>query len=359
MLKFDQMITCIDAHTAGEPLRIFLSDMPAVDVEVEGRETAKLIPDFPSIKGNTILEKREYVLENYDHIRKMLMLEPRGHAGMYGCIVVPPVTEDGDFGVLFTHNEGLSYMCGHGIIAITKVAIEIGLYKAKEGNNTVKIDSPSGRITSFAEFKNGKVERVRFENVPSFVYKENFTVPVEGYGDVPCVVGSCGPFYVYVESEHFGLEVCPENVDKFIEIGMKIKYYVQEKYNIVHPTNPGIFDIYGTIFTSPLEREGNKVTSKNVCIFAEGQVDRSPTGTGTAGRVAILAHQGLLKEGDILVNKSIIDTEFEGKILERTKVDEFEAVVPEVSGTAYIMGFNHIVVDPQDSLQEGFRLIGG
>lgn len=358
-MKFEKMISCIDAHTAGEPLRIFLSDMKPVSIPYKEGKSFLLDADFPSIPGNTILEKRAYVLSHYDPIRKLMMLEPRGHAGMYGCIVVPPVTPDGDFGVLFTHNEGLSYMCGHGIIAITKIAAEIGIYQAKEGMNTVKIDSPSGRITAFADLNKGQVERVRFENVPSFVYKDEFLVPVEGYGEVPCVVGSCGPFYVYVEAGHFGLEVKPENVEAFIKIGMAIKYYVQETYSIVHPKEPGIFDIYGTIFTDPLVREGNRVKSKNVCIFAEGQVDRSPTGTGTAGRVAILSHQGLLKEGDVLENRSIIDTPFEGKILRRTKVGDFDAVVPEVSGTAQIMGFNHWVLDEKDPLKEGFRLIGG
>jgi len=340
MINFERMINCIDAHTAGEPLRIITSGLPP-------------------IKGSTILEKRKYMLKNYDHIRKMMMLEPRGHAGMYGCIIVPAVTEDGDFGVLFTHNEGLSTMCGHGIIAIAKVVVETGMYAAVEGTNIVRIDSPAGRITAYVDYAKGKVDNVRFENVPSFVYKENFTVPVEGYGDVPAVVGFCGAFYVYIEADKLGLEVCPENVETFIKLGMEIKYHVIDNYEIVHPIESGLNSIYGTIFTGPLKKENETITSKNVCIFADGQVDRSPTGTGTAGRVAILHHNGLLNEKENLVNLSIIDTPMGGKVLGKTKVADFDAVVPEVSGTAFIMGFNQLVLDPEDTLPEGFRLIGG
>jgi len=165
MLQFSRIINTVDAHTAGEPLRIITSG-------------------FPAVKGKTILEKRRCVKENYDHLRKMLMLEPRGHSGMYGCLLTEPATEDGDYGVIFMHNEGYSTMCGHGIIAVTKVAVESGMIYIATGETKVelKIDSPAGRITAWAEVKNGKVGKVGFYNVPSFVYKEDLAVPVGGVG---------------------------------------------------------------------------------------------------------------------------------------------------------------------------------
>lgn len=338
-MNFSHYITCIDAHTAGEPLRIVTSG-------------------FPKIFGKTILEKRDYVLKNLDHLRKMIMLEPRGHSGMYGCILVSPVTEDGDLGVLFTHNEGLSSMCGHGIIGVTKVAIETGMILSKEGENIVKIDTPAGRVTAFADVLNGKVERVRFRNVPCFVYKENISVIVDDIGEIKVDVVYGGAFYVYLDTEKVGLEMVPENTEAYVRIGMEIKHKVMSVMTFDHPDS-GVNWLYGTIFFTKPERESeNLVKTMNICIFAEGQVDRSPTGTGTGGRIALHYSRGELQKSDILLNLSIIDTPFEGKVIEDTKVGNYNAVVTEVSGTAQIVGFNQLVLDPEDPLPEGFRIVG-
>lgn len=338
MMRFKHYINCIDAHTGGEPLRIITSGLPPIE-------------------GDTILEKREYMLKYYDGLRKMMMLEPRGHSGMYGCIIVPAVTEDGDFGVLFTHNEGLSSMCGHGIIAVTKVAIETGMIPAENGVKIVKIDSPAGRITAYADIKDGEVEKVRFQNVPCFVYEENVKVSIDGIGEVTGEVVYCGAFYVYLDVNEVGLKVNPENAEELVRIGMEIKNKVAASMEFNHPTS-GVNWLYGTIFYKPLKREDNKLHTKNICIFAEGQIDRSPTGTGTGGRVALHYSKGEMKKGDILINNSVIDTTMEAKIIEDTKVGEYDAVITEVSGTAYIAGFNQLVLDPKDPLPEGFRISG-
>lgn len=339
VITFKNIITCIDSHTGGEPTRIITSG-------------------FPPIPGKTILEKREYVLEHYDHLRKMLMLEPRGHSGMYGCIIVPPVTEDGDFGVLFTHNEGLSTMCGHATIGVATVVLDTGMFPAREGENEVKIDSPAGRVTAHADVKDGRVQSVRFENVPSFVFKEGVKVNVDGYGEVVGDIAFSGAFYVFVDSEKMGIEMFPENAEVFVKKGMEIKHKVMDAMDVVHPLEPGLNGIYGTIFYTPLKREGSNLITKNICIFADGQIDRSPTGTGTGARVALHYFKGEMKEEDIIVNYSIIDTIMTGKIVRFAEVGPFEAVVPEISGRAYISGFNQIVLDPEDPLPEGFRIIG-
>ncbi len=338
MMKFKHYINCIDTHTAGEPLRIITSGLPP-------------------IHGNTILEKRDYMLENYDHLRKMMMLEPRGHSGMYGCILVPAVTKDGDFGVLFTHNEGLSSMCGHGIIGVTKVVLETGMMVAKEGVNVVNIDTPAGRVTAYADVINGEVEKVRFQNVPCFVYKENISINVEGIGGISVDVAYCGAFYAYLDVKEVNLTVTTDNTEKLVNVGMEIKNKVASMMDFNHPTSD-INWLYGTIlFEKPIRKE-NKLITKNICIFAEGQVDRSPTGTGTGGRLALHFYKGEMKEDDILVNYSIIDTPFEGRIIKNTKEGEFDAIITEVSGTAQITGFNQLVLDPKDPLPEGFRIIG-
>ena len=340
MLQFANMITAVDAHTGGEPLRIIVAGLP-------------LIP------GADILDKRSYLKENLDHLRKLLMLEPRGHSGMYGCIVTPAVTDDGDFGVIFTHNEGYSSMCGHGIIAVTKALIEIGQIPSEEGANTVRIDAPAGRVTAVALVESGRVRQVEFTNVPSFVYATDVPVMLAGIGAIKVDVAYGGAFYAYVDADKLGLAVDPKYMEELVKRGMEIKYAVMEKIRVEHPLEQRIVGIYGTIFTAPLKQKEFGLHSKNVCIFADGQIDRSPTGTGTAGRVALLHHKGLFKEGMTLQNDSIIDTVMTGRIAGLTKLGSFSAVIPIVGGTAHIMGFNQLVLDPEDPLPEGFRITGG
>ena len=338
MMKFKHYINCIDVHTAGEPLRIITSGIPP-------------------IPGNTILKKRDFMLKNYDHLRKLIMLEPRGHSGMYGCIMVPAVTDDGDFGVLFTHNEGLSSMCGHGIIGITKIVLETGMLTAKEGENIVKIDSPAGRVTAYANVISGEVEKVRFQNVPCFVYKENITINIDGISDLQVDIAYCGAFYAYIDVKKVNLTLIPENTEKLIKIGMEIKNKLMAMMEFKHPTSD-VNWLYGTILFDKPKRIDNKLITKNICIFAEGQVDRSPTGTGTGGRLALHYFKDEMEKDDILINYSIIDTPFEGKIIKETKEGSFNAIITEVSGTAQITGFNQLVLDPRDPLSEGFKIIG-
>ena len=340
-MEFSRIISTIDAHTGGEPLRIITSG-------------------YPPIPGKTILEKRRSLSEKYDHLRKFLMLEPRGHSGMYGCLVTPPTTEDGNFGVLFMHNEGYSTMCGHGIIAVTKVAIETGMVEANsEEIQTIRIDSPAGRVTSFAHMNGNRVDKVSFHNVPSFVYAENVRVPVDGIGDVLVDIAFGGAFYVFVDAKKLGVRIVPEESERLVKLGMEIKYKIMDQMTIVHPLEPELHGIYGTIITDEVTNiSPGSLVSKNVTIFADAQIDRSPTGTGTSARVALLHKKGLLQKGMVLTNMSIVDTVFEGWITEFAKVASFDAVIPEVSGTAQIMGFNQWVLDPNDPLPDGFRITG-
>lgn len=339
-MQFSKMITTIDSHTAGEPLRIITAG-------------------FPLIKGDTILEKRRYVLEHYDHLRKFLMLEPRGHSGMYGCLVTPPVTEDGDFGVLFMHNEGYSTMCGHGIIAITKVAIETGMVLPKEGEQIVKIDSPAGRVTAKALVEGGLVKNISFANVPSFVYAEKLMIPVDGIGEVSVDIAFGGAFYAFVEAADLGVKIIPDQMDELVRLGMKIKYKVMDTLDVRHPLEPELCGIYGTIITDPVEVKGKQLISKNVTIFADGQIDRSPTGTGTSARIPLLLNRGIMDETMELINYSVIDTVFTGTIESATQIGSISGVIPVISGNAQIMGFNRLVLEPGDPLPEGFRITGG
>jgi trans-L-3-hydroxyproline dehydratase len=330
------MITCIDAHTAGEPVRIVTSG-------------------FPAIHGATMLDRRRYVLDNLDHVRKFVMREPRGHDAMYGAIITPPATEDGDIGVLFIENGGMGTMCGHGTIGVSKTVFETGMIPAHEGINTLKIDAPAGRVTSFVEVRNGHVVKVSFNNVPVFLYKSGIKIPVAGIGEVTADVCFGGAFYIFVEAAQIGLDIVPENASKLCEFCMEIKDTLGKMNNISHPLDP-INWIYGTVLMTPPESRGERLVTRNITVFGEAEIDRSPCGTGTSARMSQLYSKGILKPGMTLENHSILDTVFEGTIVEETHVANYPAIIPKISGMAYIMGINQLVLEPDDPMPEGFRL---
>ena len=338
-MNFSRTYTTIDAHTAGEPLRIVTAGIPR-------------------IPGRTILEKRRWVKDNLDDVRKALMWEPRGHADMYGAYLTEPVTKGADFGVIFMHNEGYSDMCGHGIIALATVAASQGLVAVTEPETRIGIDSPAGFIEAFAEWDGSTVGRVRFNNVPSFLYRRDVKVYTPSFGPVTVDVAFGGAFYAYLDGAQVGLEVIPENYRPLILLGDEVKKAVSAAVEIQHPLEPELNRLYGTIIDGPPQHQkGNTQgsTQANVCVFADREVDRSPTGTGTAGRVAQLYARGRLGE-ETLVNESIIGTVFTGRVVGHTKVGKFDAVIPEVSGKAAITGFNQWVVDPDDPVGAGFFL---
>lgn len=328
-------LTTIDAHTAGEPFRVITSG-------------------FPPLPGTTILERRRYAKEHLDHLRTALMWEPRGHADMYGCILTPPVTPQADFGILFIHNEGFSSMCGHGIIAITKVVLETGYIPMQAPITTLKIDSPAGLITSHARIADGSVQSVYFHNVPSFVLALDEMVEVPGLGTVRYDLAYGGGFYAYVQAADVGLTCTPADFGGLIEKGMLIKRAVMAKRPIPHPFEPDLSFLYGTIFIGPPHLPGSH--SRNVCIFAEGEVDRSPTGTGVSGRLAIHFARGEVDLHQPIVIESILGTTFTGQVAAQTVFGPHAAIIPQVEGTAYITGKHTFLIDPDDPLQTGFIL---
>ena len=329
-------ISTIEAHTGGEPFRVIISG-------------------FPDLPGETILERRRYAKENFEHLRTALMFEPRGHADMYGCILTPPVSPEANFGILFIHNEGYSTMCGHGIIAITKVVLETGWLPMTDPETTVKIDTPAGLVTAHARISGGQVQSVYFHNVPSFVVDLDNLIEVPGLGPIRYDLAFGGAFYTYVQAEQVGLSCRPEEYQALIEKGRAIKRAVMAaRPTLPHPFEPDLGFLYGTIFIAPPLSEG--VHSRNVCVFAEGEVDRSPTGTGVSGRVALHHARGEIGLDDPIIIESIIGSRFSGRVVETTTFGPYAAVIPEVEGTAYITGKNEFVIEPNDPLKEGFIL---
>ena len=331
------VINCIDAHTEGEPLRVILAG-------------------YPQPAGSTILARRRDLEANYDALRTALMWEPRGHADMYGCLITEPVRNNADFGVLFMHNEGYSTMCGHGIIAVTKVVIETGMLPKSEPETQIEIDTPVGPVTAWARIKNGSVESVRFRNVSSYAYSINKTVVVPEFGPVLYDIGFGGAYYAYVSVSEVGLKTSPTYYSELIRAGKMIKQAVMASMPIDHPSEPDLGFLYGTIFTGPAE--STNAHSRHVCVFADGEVDRSPTGTGVSGRLAVLHEKGLLGVGECIRIESIIGSSFKGAIVQTStsRNSKHRTIVPEIEGRAFITGQHAFILDPKDPLKNGFIL---
>jgi proline racemase len=322
-----------------------------------------------------MLAKREWVRTHADHLRRALMHEPRGHADMYGAILTEPVTPGSHAGVLFMHNEGYSTMCGHGIIAVTTLAIERGLIMpgpatlasgeptdAGGDGTTIVYDAPAGTIRARAKIRAGtagqagcgvRVESVSFLNVPSFVLHGGLTVKLASR-TIRADVAFGGAFYAIVDSEAAGLPIDSAHLPELRRIGMEIKHGIEAAMTIVHPLDPGLTGIYGTIFTGPPSDETADL--RNVTIFADAEVDRSPCGTGTAAVMAVVDAMGLLGSERSFVHESLIGTRFNGRVASRTQVGDHEAIVPEIEGSAWITGEHTFLIEEDDPLREGFRI---
>ena len=328
-------IRTIDAHTAGEPLRL-------------------IIDGFPEPQGTTMLEKREWLREHHDQLRTAIMLEPRGHADMYGALLTAPERPDSDAGVLFMHNEGYSTMCGHGVIAVTKLAMERGLLRPRNAGKLV-LDSPAGPIVARARFGTDPavVTSVAFTNVPSFVLHAGLPVRINNR-DVRVDVAFGGAFYAIVDSEAAGIPAVAMRLDDLRRTGMAIKQAVEAVLRVEHPLEPALEGIYGTIFTAPPSSEWADL--RNVTVFAAAEVDRSPCGTGTCAVMAVLAAMGLLGPEQTFTHESIVGSLFKGRMVGETAVGELPAIVPEIEGEAFVTGEHTFVLDPDDPFVHGFRL---
>jgi len=326
----------IDAHTEGEPLRI-------------------ISQGYPEIKGNSMLAKRRYLQQNLDNYRKILMHEPRGHADMYGVLITEPVVPGSDFGVLFLHNEGYSSMCGHGIIAVCKVAVEVGTIVPTSWPHNIKIDSPAGLISAWVDRDYSGQLSVWFDNVPSFAHSLGNRVSVDGFGEVDYDIGFGGAYYAYVDADAHGVSCAANNVEQLINLGRDIKQAVMGQHELTHPRDPDLGFLYGTIFYSA-KTTNQHSHSRHVCVFADGEVDRSPTGTGVSGRIALLHAKGQVALGESITIESIVDGQMQVEAQPSERFYQYDAVIPQVSGRAWITGVHQFLLDPSDIFQQGFIL---
>jgi proline racemase len=320
-------IEATDYHTAGEPFRIVQDG----------------VPDIP---GATVRDRREHAAgsDEVDRVRRMLCHEPRGHADMYGGFVVPPDDEGADFGVLFWHKDGYSTACGHGTIALGAWAVESGRVAAPDdGDVPVTIDVPSGRVVATVRRRGGVIESVGFRNVPSFVVARGVAA-----GDVEVDVAYGGAIYAFAPAASLGLRVVPDDLPELIAAGRRVKHALEGSDVARHPDDDRLSGIYGTVF---YERLG-PLHQRNVAIFADGEVDRSPTGSATSARTALLAADGALAEGQTWRNDSIVETTFHARAIGHAP----DGLLTEVHGTAFRTGEHRFFLDPRDPLGTGFVL---
>lgn len=326
MVKLENYIHTIDAHTMGEAARI-------------------VIDGIPKIHGETMLQKKNYMQYEMDNIRKLLMHEPRGHLNMFGAILTDPCNETCDLGILFMDSGGYLNMCGHGTIAAVTIAINQGLIEKKD---IVLLDTPSGIVECQVNYEADRVKEVSFINVPAFLLKEDVSVLVEGIGSVTLDIAFGGSFFAIADARQFDFELNIEEQDRIAEVGMAIKKAVNDQLEIAHPEIPEINQVDLVEFS--LQLGDNHY--RNTVVFGDGQIDRSPCGTGTCAKLATLN----LKKGEQIIQESIIHSTFKGTVADFTEIQNIKAIIPKISGSAWMTGIHQFSLDAADPYKEGFLL---
>lgn len=333
-------------------LSIYEKNFVAVDTHTVGEITRVVLSGFPEMPGNTMIEKKKYLEEHCDEYRKALMFEPRGHHDMFGSIVTKPINSEADYGVIYMDTGGYLNMCGHGTIGTVTAIIEAGLVEAKEPYTEVVLDAPAGLIRTKAEVKGGKVVSVTLTNVPAFLYKENLETVIDGK-KVTYDISFGGSFFALCDVTQIGLDIIPENIPALTEFGMKLIENANKENKIQHPeldiTSVDLAELY-----CPTSTPGCDM--RNVVIFGDYMADRSPCGTGTSAKLATLYKRGKIGIGEPFVYESFIKTTFKGVIKEESKVGEFPAVIPQITGSAYLTGISTYIIDNEDPLKYGFQV---
>lgn len=334
-MKFSRSIHAVDSHTMGEPTRV-------------------VVGGVPQIPGKTMPEKKKYLEDHLDYLRTAIMLEPRGHNDMFGSIVTTACNPEADFGIIFMDGGGYLNMCGHGSIGAATIAVETGIVPMKEPVTEVNMEAPAGLIRAKVEVKNGKVQSVSIVNVPAFLYKADQQIDLPGYGKITFDISFGGSFFAIVPAKQLNIKLLPENADKLKVLGIQIRDIINKEIKIQHPVLEHIKTVDLVEFFD--ETDNPKANLRNVVVFGQGQVDRSPCGTGTSAKLATLHAKGKLKQGEKFVYESIASTLFTGEIVGTTKVGDYDAVIPQITGSAYITGFCQYVIDEDDPVKHGFRL---
>lgn len=340
-MKIKHKISVVDTHTGGEPTRI-------------------VVGGYPRILGQTMLQKRAYAEEHYDDLRTMIMREPRGHKDMFGAILTEPVNESSHYGVLFLSTadfpEGYPVMCGHGTIGVATVLVELGMIPKVEPVTEVILDTPNGTVKANVNICHDEVESVTVQCAPAYVLKENCQIEVPNLGTVPFDIVVSGNVFAIVPVEVTGLSILPENANELMRLGILIRDEINRQLSIEVPGRPKHLSIVNQVDFTEKINHADQIVYRNVLIFGDGSVDRSPCGTGTAAKVTVLHQKGLLKQGEKLYHEGIVGSTFIGEIIETFEEDQLIKCVNSVTSSAFITGFNELIATDKDPFFKGFLI---
>ena len=330
--RFSNCFKTIESHTVGEPTRVILSG-------------------FPEPHGETMMERKCFYEQNYDHYRQALMAEPRGHSDMVGALLLEPTDPRASIGVIYMDTNRWINMCGHATIGCATVAVNAGLVAVSEPTTHLVLDAPAGLIHTDVHVRDGKAVAVSFENVPSFLYAEDCSVELEDGRRIPFAIAYAGAFFALVDVASINEDICDRNVAKLRLLGMRILKRINETMEVRHPqlaiTGVANIEFYGP----PKTPQAHQC---NVVVSAEGQVDRSPCGTGTSAKLAYMYATGKLGMGEVFVNGNFTGALFQGCVKQETSVGDYPAIIPQITGSAYISGTATYYIDPDDPLKWGF-----
>ncbi len=334
-MHIERVVSTIDTHTAGEPTRT-------------------VIGGIPHIPGNSMIEKMEFLKGKHDDLRTALMFEPRGHEVMSGVVITSPCREDADVGAIFIEVGGYLPMCGHDTIGCCTALISAGMVAVTEPVTTISLDTPAGLVTAEAVVEGGSVKEVSFRNVPAFLFDADVGLRVSGYGDVVVDVAYGGNFYALVEAERVGVQLRPGQACELVRAAHAVRSAVNEKLRVQHPEKEFIHGVTHVEFYGPPTVP--EADAKNAVVILPGSIDRSPCGTGTSAKLAMLHAKGELGVGQNYVHESIIGTTFRAEVVDTAYVGRYAAIIPQITGQAYVTGMHQFVIDPADPLRRGFLL---
>ncbi|CAG7923774.1 unnamed protein product [Penicillium olsonii] len=330
--------------------------LSVVGCHAEGEVGDVITGGVLDVPGSTMYDKLVHFLNKKDELRQLLLNEPRGRASMNTNLILPPCDPRADAGFLIMESEEYAPMSGSNTICTATVLLETGMVPMKEPITELSLDTAAGLVTVKAECEAGKCKSVEFDNVPAFVFKLDYQVNVPGIGEILVDIAWGGMMYVLVDAASVGLKIDSQHSTQLVDIGERVKRAVQTSYTPIHPENPKIRGVTNIVITEPLTQEGDCKAAVNTVVVSPGRFDRSPCGTGTCARLAVLHARGQLLENEIFKHRSIIGTEFMSRIRGVTQVGEYQAVLPTVSGRAWITSFKQIVLDSTDPFPRGFRV---
>jgi len=332
--RYPDRIVTIDSHTQGEPTRM-------------------LVGGVGTLPGSTMKDKRDFFESRFDKVRMLLTREPRGHRGIMAAVVTEPVSPEGQFGLFYMDARRYPYLCGHATIGAVASLIEAGALDTDDGDTIITVDTPSGPLDAHTRSRNGRVESVAIEMVPSFVFDTGRELEIAGFGKISVDLVCVGGYFAMVSARSIGIDLVPENSHRLIPLGMAVIEAANQALSVYHPERTEVNTVDVTQF---YEEDPQTGTGKSVVIYGESNMDRSPCGTGTTARMTLLHHRGKLDSGQVYKNTGPLGTVFEGRIVKTLSIGKFDGIVGQFRGNAQITGYHQFVVDANDPFQKGFLI---